>query len=58
MIRFLPSYIWQYLTAGEEGQGLIEYGLLAALISDAALGVLTALGAGLLHDFKIISNAV
>lgn len=36
---------------GEEGQDLLEYGLLAALIAVVALGALTALGTTILNVF-------
>ncbi|HBY97407.1 MAG TPA: Flp family type IVb pilin [Chloroflexi bacterium] len=41
----LTVYLRQYL-AREEGQDLIEYALLALLISLAAVAAITAVGAG------------
>lgn len=42
------------LVREEEGQGMVEYALIAALISIAALAVLTPLGA----QIKVIYNNV
>jgi pilus assembly protein Flp/PilA len=43
---------------GEEGQGMIEYGLLVALISIVAIGVITAIGTGLIGNFQSVKNAL
>jgi len=45
MLQMLTVYLRQYL-AREEGQDLIEYALLALLISLAAVAAITAVGAG------------
>jgi pilus assembly protein Flp/PilA len=42
----------------EAGQGMIEYGLLVALISIVALVVITAIGGGLTGVFQSVMNAV
>ena len=44
--------------SGEEGQGMIEYGLLVALISIVAIGVITAIGTGLTGNFQSVKNAL
>jgi len=43
---------------GEEGQGMIEYGLLVALISIVAIVVITAIGTGLTNNFQKVLNAL
>jgi pilus assembly protein Flp/PilA len=43
---------------GESGQGMIEYGLLVALISIVAIGVITAIGTGLIGNFQSVLNAL
>lgn len=43
---------------GEEGQGMIEYGLLVALISIAALAVIVLLGPQLSTIFGNVVNAL
>jgi pilus assembly protein Flp/PilA len=43
---------------GEEGQGMIEYGLLVALISIVAIVVITAIGGGLTSNFQKVLNAL
>lgn len=42
----------------ENGQGMIEYGLLVALISIVAIGVVTAIGTGLTSNFQSVANAL
>jgi pilus assembly protein Flp/PilA len=42
----------------EEGATMIEYGLLAALVSIAALAALQLLGPALLSTFNAVANAV
>jgi pilus assembly protein Flp/PilA len=42
----------------EEGQGMIEYGLLVALISIVAIVVITAIGGGLTGNFQKVLNAL
>ncbi|HEV3309739.1 MAG TPA: Flp family type IVb pilin [Chloroflexota bacterium] len=43
---------------GEEGQGMIEYGLLVALISIVAIVTITAIGSGLTSNFTKVLNAL
>jgi pilus assembly protein Flp/PilA len=43
---------------GESGQGMIEYGLLVALISIVAIGVIAAIGTGLIGNFQSVVNAL
>jgi pilus assembly protein Flp/PilA len=42
----------------DEGQGMIEYGLLVALISIAVIAVLALVGGGLTHNFQTVVNAL
>ena len=42
----------------ESGATAIEYGLIAALVSVAAIGALTALGGSLQTMFTAVSNAL
>ena len=42
----------------ENGATAIEYGLIAALVSVAAIGALTALGGSLSNIFTFVSSAV
>lgn len=46
------------LSHGEEGQGMIEYGLLVALISIVAIVTITAIGGGLTNNFNKVLNAL
>ncbi len=42
----------------ESGATAIEYGLIAALVSVAAIGALTAMGGSLNTMFQVVSNAM
>lgn len=42
----------------EQGQGIIEYGLIIALISIAAIVVMRAVGLGLIDNFQLVLNAL
>lgn len=65
---FIDSAIQLYVTAvnqirnmtrrDEEGQGMIEYGLLIALISVAAIVVITLIGPQLKSIFQQVVNAL
>ena len=46
------------LIADESGATAIEYGLIAALVSVAAIGALTAMGGSLQTMFTNVSNAL
>ncbi len=41
---------------GEEGQGLVEYGLIIALVAVVLIGALTALNGGLSGTFESITG--
>ncbi len=44
--------------AGEDGQGLIEYGLIVALVAIVVILLLTQVGTGLQSQFSTISSSV
>ncbi len=46
------------LIKNEEGATAIEYGLIAALISVAAIAALTSIGSNLGNTFNNVSNAL
>ncbi len=46
------------LLADESGATAIEYGLIAALVSVAAIGALTAMGGSLKTMFQTVSDAL
>ncbi len=50
--------IWSRLITGEEGQDLIEYGLLAALISVIAVAIITSVGSKLLSSYQNIEAGI
>ena len=53
MLSTLASFL-----TDESGATAIEYGLIAALVSVAAIGALTALGGSLNTMFQTVSSAV
>jgi Flp pilus assembly pilin Flp len=53
----VPRQLMRFLTE-EHGQDLIEYGLLAALISVIAVLVITAVGSALLTSYQNIEAGI
>lgn len=59
---------WQYLqtrtivaslmTEDQGGQGMVEYALLLVLVSVVSVGIMTALGHTLTHEYSTIANAL
>jgi pilus assembly protein Flp/PilA len=60
MVQAVEFFLAQFGIAlrDEEGQGLIEYVLIAALISIAAIGALTLLGPQLSGAFTNVDTAL
>ncbi|MDB5098778.1 MAG: Flp/Fap pilin component [Cyanobacteria bacterium RYN_339] len=56
MTRF--KLISKLLRKDERGQGMVEYSLILALVSVAAIGTLTALGGNVTSVFTGASNAM
>ena len=48
--------MWKSLLKDESGATAIEYGLIAALVSVAAIGALTAMGGSLVTMFTSVSD--
>ncbi|SHI18981.1 pilus assembly protein Flp/PilA [Sporobacter termitidis DSM 10068] len=48
--------LWNYFLSEESGQGMVEYGLIIALIAVVLIGVLTAMGGGLKGTFQTITD--
>jgi Flp/Fap pilin component. len=46
------------LVAGEEGQGLVEYSLILALVSIAAITALTGLGTAITNELNTVVTAL
>ena len=57
MIQMLSTYI-ESLRRDEDGQGMVEYGLILALVSVIAIGTLTAVGGALDPVFTKVSSAL
>ncbi len=61
MKKFLQSssvWLWTKwsLLKREEGQGMVEYGLIIALVAVVVIVALTALGTGIGNTFNAIAN--
>lgn len=52
MMKSLLSKIWQ----DEQGQGMVEYGLIIALVAIVVIVVLTTMGGQLKNTFTTISD--
>ena len=57
MIQMLSTYI-ESLRSDERGQGMVEYGLILALVSVVAILTLTAVGDALDPIFTSVSTAL
>lgn len=53
----MMNYVKQYVN-DEEGQGMVEYGLIIALVAVVVIGVLTLMGTDLITIFTDITNAL
>lgn len=51
------NLLWNY-TRSQKGQGMVEYGMILALISIAALAAITPLGPKILAAFTSVNNAL
>ena len=50
--------LWKKFTSEESGQGMVEYGLIIALIAVVLIGVLVAMSGALDTTFTSIKNAL
>ena len=56
--NWMLSKVVAYKTREEEGQGLVEYGLIIALIAVVCIAALTALGLNIVAKFGQINTAL
>ena len=56
--NWMLSKVVAYKTREEEGQGLVEYGLIIALIAVVCIAALTALGLNVVAKFGQINTAL
>jgi pilus assembly protein Flp/PilA len=55
---FVAGLVARIKNENEEGQTLVEYGLIIALLSIAAIVILTALGTEIVEVFNTVKNAL
>ena len=61
MAKLLPTRLYlalQDLRNGESGQAMVEYALILALVSVAAVGILSLLGTSVSSIFSEINSAL
>jgi pilus assembly protein Flp/PilA len=58
MANRIKSYVRSYIPVREEGQGLVEYGLILAGVSIAALVALFALGPKIKTLFQTVGSSL
>lgn len=58
MVEYVKSLIAIYGTEENEGQGLVEYALIIALIAVVAVAALTALGGGVASTLQSIVTSL
>ena len=52
-----PRLAW-LLDRGEEGQALVEYTLILALVSIVAIALLTSIGTSIVSELTTVANAL
>ncbi len=50
--------MFDQVTMDEEGQGLVEYGLILALVAVVVITILTTMGGNLTNMFTEVSNSL
>ncbi|NLJ86338.1 MAG: Flp family type IVb pilin [Firmicutes bacterium] len=58
MLQTVWFYLQTRFNKNDEGQGMVEYGLILALVSIAAIAILYALGGDLGDILQKVSNAL
>jgi pilus assembly protein Flp/PilA len=57
-VQSYVAHLEQKLNSDERGQGMVEYGLILALIAAASVAILHTMGTGLSNKFTTISTCV
>jgi len=58
MLQAFVTYLEQLRSREERGQGMVEYALILALVSIAAIAVLVLLGPAIASILTVVTNAL
>ncbi len=58
MAEYIKALVGLYLPEETEGQGMVEYALILALVSVVAIALLTQIGGGIQSTFQSVVNAL
>jgi pilus assembly protein Flp/PilA len=58
VVQFINALVSSLMAREDEGQGLVEYGLIIALVAIACVGVLGLLGGGVAGTFTTITGSL
>lgn len=58
MMQYVAMMIESFMGREDEGQGLVEYGLIIALIAVVCVGAVTALGTGVQGTLSGLSSSL
>lgn len=58
MVQYVNALVAALMAREDEGQGLVEYGLIIALVSVVAIGALGLLGGGITSTFGTVTGSL
>lgn len=58
MVQYIVALVQSVMAREDEGQGLVEYALIIALVSIVAIGALTLLGGNITGALSTVAGSV
>lgn len=58
MVQYFIALVESLMAREDEGQGMVEYGLILALVSVVAIALLMAVGGGIQGTLQTVSDAL